>query len=72
MPCAQSLAQGRAGGAATTVSLALASKSENPARTLNQDFYPLSKTAPNPKDGLEQALARFKMAMATKDISVVR
>jgi hypothetical protein len=72
MPCAQNLAQGRAGGTAAAISLASSSESENPPRTLNQDFYPLSKTTPEPKDGLEQALARLKTAMTSKDVSLMR
>ena len=74
MPCAQVLGQGgekgRGGQAAGAFSFGSSTKSENPPRTQNQDFYLLSKEEGPPKsgqhDGLELALTRLKSAMERK------
>ena len=63
---------GREGQAAGVGSLVQTTKSENPPRTLNQDFLHPSTTSPDPKDGLAMALLRLKMAMATKEGTVMR
>ncbi len=56
--------------AAVEASIGSTSKSENPPRTLNQDFYLPSKkidrTKSEPHDRLELALARLKSAMEQK------
>jgi hypothetical protein len=69
LPCAQAH-QGRAEAAAGAPSIGLSSKSENPPRTQNQDFYPLSKaTGSGNSDqagGLEHALDRLKSAIEGK------
>ena len=61
---------GRAGPAAGASSFVSSSKSENPPRTQNQDFYPLSKAKEagnsDQRGGLELALARLKSAMEGK------
>jgi len=71
LPCTQAPAHGhgagRGGQAVGVVSLASSSKSENPPRTLNQDFSYLSTASDNPKDGLTMALVRLKSAMETKE-----
>jgi hypothetical protein len=74
LPCAQVPGQGRdnsRGGQATGASsFGSSSKSENPPRTQNQDFYLLSKEENPAKsgqhDGLELALSRLKSAMERK------
>jgi hypothetical protein len=70
MPCAQGHVDGRGGQAAGASSFGSSSKSENPPRTQNQDFYLLSKEEDAAKsgqhDGLELALARLKSAMEGK------
>ncbi|GAN82239.1 transcriptional regulator [Acidocella aminolytica 101 = DSM 11237] len=53
-------------------SFASSSKSENPPRTLNQDFFYLSTTSPKPKDELAIALSRLKSAMEAKENSMKR
>ncbi len=82
LPCAP-VPDGRVGGdagtgcghdaelrAAGALPVALSSKSENPPRTQNQDFYPLSKSGGGGESdqpgGLELALARLKSAMERK------
>jgi hypothetical protein len=69
LPCAQVL-QGRGEAASGVLSVGLSSKSENPPRTQNQDFYPFSKaTGAGNSDhagGLEVALANLKSAMEGK------
>jgi hypothetical protein len=85
LPCAAMSAQGpvQGGGqgvaayqhdvelrAVSALPVGLSSKSENPPRTQNQDFYPFSKTggeseSDQPGD-LELALARLKSAMERK------
>jgi hypothetical protein len=72
LPCAQGRGAGRGGETAGAVSWASSTKSENPPGTLNQDFYSLSQTPPDPKDGLEQALIRLKSAMMVKKTSMTR
>ena len=69
LPCAQ-VPQARSEAAAGGLSVGLSSKSENPPRTQNQDFYPLSKSvgegeSDQPGD-LELAFARLKSAMERK------
>ncbi len=69
LPCAQ-VPQGRGEAAADAASFGLSSKSENPPRTLNQDFYPLSKEDGaakwGPGNALDLALTRLKSAMERK------
>jgi hypothetical protein len=69
LPCAQA-PQGRSEAATAAASIGLSSKSENPPRTQNQDFYPLSRdTGTDNSDqpgGLELALTRLKSAMEGK------
>ena len=72
LPCAPGRDEGRGGDTAEAASRASSSKSENPPGTLNQDFYPLSKTAPDPKNGLEQALRHLQDAIAAKESSMKR
>jgi hypothetical protein len=79
LPCAQGggkamvdRVDGREGQAACAGSLVQTTKSENPPRTLNQDFSYLSTGTPEPKDGLAQALSRLKMAMAAKQGNMMR
>jgi hypothetical protein len=85
LPCAHMSAQGpvQGGGQASgghqhnaelravgALPVGLSSKSENPPRTQNQDFYPFSKTwgggESDQLGGLELALARLKSAMEQK------
>jgi hypothetical protein len=74
LPCAQvpgqGYGEGRGGQATGAYSFLSFSKSENPPRTQNQDFYLLSKEGSTAKsaqhDGLELALARLKSAMEKK------
>jgi hypothetical protein len=74
LPCAQvpgqGLGEGRGRDASGPVSFVSSSKSENPPRTQNQDFYlPSKEEAPaksGQHDGLELALARLKSAMERK------
>jgi len=82
LPCAQGSVQGSGGApggcnktgqeaqALGALPVGLSSKSENPPRTQNQDFYLLSKTGGGGKSdqpgGLELALARLKSAMERK------
>jgi hypothetical protein len=70
LPCAQGLERSRGGQAVGGVSLGLSSESENPPGTLNQDFSYLSKSTPDPKSSLEQALSRLKNAMSAKEGSL--
>ena len=75
LPCAQGRGEGRGsrgGQAGGTVPIGLSSKSENPPRTLNQDFLSPSKSIPDPKSSLEQALLRLKAAMTAKEDSTTR
>jgi hypothetical protein len=80
LPCAQGRPRaldagapaGRGGQAFAMASFGSSSKSENPPRTQNQDFTLLSKGAPDPKDGLEQALSRLKTAIAGKTENSMR
>jgi hypothetical protein len=69
LPCAQ-VPQGRGEAATDAVSVGLSSKSENPPRTQNQDFYPLSKAIgagdSDQVGSLELALSRLKSAMERK------
>lgn len=58
--------------ASGAISLVLSSKSENPPKTLNQDFSYLSTTSSDPKDELALALSRLKTAMETKEDSMKR
>ena len=62
--------ESRGGQASATPSLVSSSKSENPPRTQNQDFYLPSKGGGTTKSGqsneLELALARLKTAMEQK------
>ena len=53
-------------------SFASPSKSENPPRTLNQDFSYPSTASPKPKDELTVALSRLKIAMQAKEDSMKR
>jgi len=75
LPCAQGVERGlgsRGGQACAGASLGLSSESENPPRTLNQDFLSPSKSIPDPKSSLEQALSRLKAAMTAKEDSTTR
>jgi hypothetical protein len=69
LPCAQAH-QGREEAASGVPSVGLLSKSENPPRTQNQDFYHLYKPKgagnSDQPGGLELALARLKSAMEGK------
>ena len=69
LPCAE-VPQGRSEAAAGAPSVGLLSKSENPPRTQNQDFYPLYKSGGGGESDqagdLEVALARLKSAMEGK------
>ncbi len=74
LPCAQVPGQGhdegQGGQAAEASSFAQTTKSENPPRTQNQDFYITSKAMTagksDPNDGLERALTRLKSMMEKK------
>jgi hypothetical protein len=74
LPCAQVPGQrqgeSRGGDTAWAPSFGSSTKSENPPRTQNQDFYLLSKEEGAAKSGrhdaLESALSRLKSAMETK------
>jgi hypothetical protein len=74
LPCAQvpgqSHGESRGGEASAVPSFVSSSKSENPSRTQNQDFYLPSKEGGTAKsgqhDGLELALSRLKSAMEKK------
>ena len=70
LPCAQGGGESRGGQASATSSFASPSKSENPPRTQNQDFYLFSKEEGTAKsgrhDGLELALSHLKSAMEQK------
>ncbi|OYY03524.1 MAG: hypothetical protein B7Y73_06595, partial [Acidocella sp. 35-58-6] len=65
-------AQSREGAVTAAASFGSSSKSENPPRTQNQDFSFLSTATSEPKDRLAQALSRLKMAMTTKEDSMMR
>jgi hypothetical protein len=69
LPCAQ-VPHARGEAAPGAPSFSLLSKSENPPRTQNQDFLPLSKTRgadiSDQPGGLELALTRLKSAMEGK------
>ena len=77
LPCAaqardSGVGTSREGQAAGGSSFVQTSKSENPPRTLNQDFSSLSTASVSPKDGLADALSRLKTAMVAKEESQMR
>ena len=76
LTCAQvpgrGFAESRGGQASANAPFGSSTKSENPSRTLNQDFSSLSIDPTRPKDGLTMALSRLKSAMESKEGSIKR